>query len=147
MSGVTQRRPDDCLRACIATILEVPIEWLPVPNFDLADWTGDYNVQMRGGWPFELLHFPLNQHLAALPHRWIACVPSLIAEGLHAVVADADGHLVWDPGSHAKYVKLPLLDQIKGGAVVVAVAGGWGPGRDPNWQPRELNFGPPEASS
>lgn len=144
MTGVVQRRADDCLRACVATILNVPIEWLPVPDFDLEDWIGGYNVEMRGGWPFELLHFPLNDHLRALPHRWIALVPSLIAPGLHAIVMDADGHLVWDPGRSKKYAEPIPLDVIKGGAVVVAVADGWGPGRDPNWQPRELNHGPAE---
>jgi hypothetical protein len=132
---ITQRAEDDCVRAAVASLLGIAYELLPDVDHDSQDWIGDFNKALReGGWPFALI---TSSAQPVLPGRWIAVVPSLTKPNTwHAVVMDGP-HLLWDVGSKAKYQSV-AVNQAKCAIYVVATGPGWGPGRDPLWEPREL---------
>lgn len=101
MAYVSQLQRNDCLRACVATILSVRPESLPSPPTEFTDdnWDG-YFEELRQAvrvFGFELLllknddgFVPQGLSIAAYPS------PGKTDKVLHAVVAK-DGEVIWDP--------------------------------------------------
>lgn len=144
MSTVTQRNDGDCLRAALATLLDLPYELLPDVDHDADDWVTAYNAALADqGWPFGLLTVPRSEVMGVLPDggRWIASVPSLTQQARHAVVMEGRT-LYWDPGRIATYKRIDP-QHVKYGVMVLVTRGGFGPHRDPTWQPRELTGSTP----
>ena len=85
----------DCFRACVASILEVPVAALP--NFaDSDDWGKRWNVWGRDH-NLQLLTWPHNPDWGWLPSGY--CIAGVKLPGVtwqHAIVAH-DGKLVWNP--------------------------------------------------
>lgn len=136
MALSTQSSDNDCLRAAVASVLSVPTDLLPDVDHQSGDWIGDYNQALcDGGWPFALITSSPEPYL---PGRWIAVVPSLTqpAPIKHAVVMQGE-RLLWDVGRRAKYQSVER-EQITCAIYVVATGPGWGPGRDPTWEPKEM---------
>lgn len=85
--GYTSTRDDDCLRPCIATVLQVPIEEVPDPRIDERQAAGDRDdVIVRESWEalWQWLHdrgleMVLHDEPATDLERWIAVtrVPSI----------------------------------------------------------------------
>lgn len=68
----------DCFRACIASILELPIEWCPNPHDPEEHWWDAWNTWLRDR-GFELVEWDVGTKgvYANLSGYWIATVPSL----------------------------------------------------------------------
>lgn len=105
MKPVYQQNDNDCLPACIASLLELPLEL--VPNF--YHLSADKQTAMTQKWlqkiGWTLLDIPLDRS-GAVPWRIMAapCYGILSIEyratGLHAVVCIVDGtdyEIVFDP--------------------------------------------------
>lgn len=92
MKPVEQDRPDNCFDACLASVLELPLESAPHYKGQ-DDWIQHYNAWLNGH-GFRLVMLPEDEpapqgyHLAA--HR------SPRGPHLHSVVV-LDGVIVWDP--------------------------------------------------
>jgi hypothetical protein len=120
MAGKDQSPRGDCFKACIASVLERPLE--EVPHFvDLESELGYYHVDLANAWlrkqgyPFELLYHNYNhgwdqpiqyyvrrksqwrKHGFERPGYWLMSVKSKNFKGSdHVVVARGDA-IVWDP--------------------------------------------------
>lgn len=91
----------DCMRACFASILEIPNDDKFLPNIDDSEWLWKLmkaleEYGMRLG----------TSHTAIWKQGyWIASAPSLnIAGGWHAVVM-FDNCVAFDPSTHKRYRK------------------------------------------
>lgn len=100
----------DCLRACIASLLEAPINVLPNPISE--KWAEEWGEFLEG-MGFSYIEIDLTDcgqcwwHLAD-DQYWIASVPSLNHEGyLHSVVMRG-GALAHDPSLGQTYTEVPL---------------------------------------
>lgn len=103
MTSVSQTQHNDCLRACVASILAIPITDLPTPPNEITDdnWPGYINnlkqaVRKLG---FELLILTYEEDCERPMGFSIVSYPSPNnPEGdvLHAVVA-LNGAVYWDP--------------------------------------------------
>lgn len=90
-----QQHPDDCLRACVATILDLDDETIEGLPRHAAPGPGAW-VEALKPLGYALLDAPLFVALFTdVP--WILCAPSLHMPGFHAVVMRGRT-LVWDPG-------------------------------------------------
>jgi hypothetical protein len=98
MKPVRQIAKDECVRACVASLLELALE--EVPKFDPVEWMHDLGYWLKArGWGLVSVAFPedLPEHLPAgytlgaipttrdWPEGWMHCVVCL------------DGKVVWDP--------------------------------------------------
>ena len=96
----------NCHPACIASVLEVPLEEVPQPTIDeLADFEGwdRYRERLRRDFlhPRNLSDLALGVHDGLggpfrPPGYAILCAVSPRTGGFHSVVA-LDGEIVWDP--------------------------------------------------
>lgn len=124
----------DCFRACICSILEIPIEQFPLitPN-DGESWWYDIDDHLRGFYGCYMVDWELKKDEAdkwlpcgscgkyAFPDKgyWIASVPSLNIEPNpetgeprhHAVVMDGF-EVAWDPSRGTKRVGFDEGDRI-----------------------------------
>lgn len=142
-----QATPDGCVSAALAGVLGVPPSLLPEVNHDADDWLGEYNRRLaEGGWPFMLMTANpgiVSSHAAidgVTQHnypRWIGVVPRLSGKPGHHAVVMAGDKLLHDPSDTAKYQRIEMA-QIKCAILVVVTGRGWGPGRNPAWEPKEL---------
>lgn len=102
MLPVEQPTWDSCLQACLASVLEWPLEAVPAVDHDCELWFDRYNADLQpAGLRLEIF-VPMR-----FPGYWIAEVPSLVnaAPGTHVVVMHA-GSLVWDPSTRKKYERV-----------------------------------------
>lgn len=112
----------NCLSACIASILEVPLYL--VPNFAIQDRfrrneEGEWEAQRPGAWWKRLCEYCKEQSVAVLqlalegkrnwafvpdgPSVAVATIKSLAGDYYHCVVADPEsGKVVWDPSPLGK---------------------------------------------
>ena len=115
----------DCLRACLCSVLELPID--AIPNVIAEDdWWERLTDHLREHHGFELWNFDFDEgteRFAPLGY-WIAAVPSLNlppAENgepyLHAVVMKGE-RLAWDPSAKRRYEQV-ALDEVHGAKVLV----------------------------
>jgi hypothetical protein len=92
---VTQTHPDHCVRAVLASLLELPLDQVPEPDLDgYYGFWARYNrwLRERGWFLYQLMEYPPYP-----PDLWIAGVPSLSLRGeSHVVVMEGD-RLRWDP--------------------------------------------------
>ena len=112
MIPVEQRTPNDCMRACLASILECDYEIVPEAisgksdrstfNQAVTDFltAHGYSETTFGIWGDELPYLMFGgdriEYLVSYPGHWIASVKSPRSDGWHAVVMH--GHkIVWDP--------------------------------------------------
>jgi hypothetical protein len=107
--------PGDCLRACVASLLDLPYD--TVPHFGLyvswwdtlRRWVREHHdtdfapLEPVGGSVRPFLRDPDRTPL-------IATGPSPRSERRHAVLVDADLHLVHDP--HPSGAGLPAVDEV-----------------------------------
>lgn len=96
MKSVTQTKfyPEgNCQDACLASILEVPLESLP--NYHGADWNEVYDAWLakRG---LRLTRVPIDEDEPAPQGYHIGTVKSPRGDWNHAVVV-LDGKVIWDP--------------------------------------------------
>lgn len=99
----------DCVRACVASILEVPIT--AVPNFSDAPeglFHSVYRATLHGyGWIVCDAAHPKGVALwygRGIDGHFVASVPSRNIEGgTHAVIINEDGLVVHDPSPHKNY--------------------------------------------
>lgn len=114
MAPASMTAGNDCFRACIATILGLPIDQFPVPPQILTEETwGPYSERMQEivrGMGFEMLTMdtkggdfvPRGLSIASYPSpsadKWadLSAEMGLTETILHAVVAN-DGEVVFDP--------------------------------------------------
>jgi hypothetical protein len=82
----------DCLRACVASILELPIEAVPL----VTNIAAFYPWLKARGKMFSRLVLHGQLHVAG--------VPSLNALGRWHVVVAQDGFVMWDPSPYVKRV-------------------------------------------
>lgn len=113
---IVSRGIGDCFAACMASILELPIEVLPNDHSPGWSLTWDAFLQQFG--------ISMTSHAATGPiwHEgyWIAAVPSLNFDGVsHAIVMQ--GHRVaFDPSTKKRYKKgTPMLDVVTSGTYFV----------------------------
>lgn len=93
----------DCFRACVASILEMPIEELPTYNSEswLLSWN---NWLEKYGLYLQYKTYGKGNFAGGY---WIASVPSLnLGEGVKHVVVMHKDKLVHDPSPHKKYKRL-----------------------------------------
>jgi len=110
MQSICDKGKGDCLRACVASLLELEIE--QVPHFiRFGNWHGAltyflaaFGIQFNGTGRLVEGRVPeLEDTVAGLI---IATVPSLNFENTaHVVLADSDGCVVHDPSPHLTYHK------------------------------------------
>ncbi len=106
----------DCFAACIASILELPIEVIPNDHSPGAHFTRSSFLRQFG------LTIECDNPKGAIwkSHPWIASVKSLnYGEGTHAIVMHEGGRVLFDPSTKKRYKKGQLL---LGEDIVVA---GW----------------------
>lgn len=92
----------DCFSACIASILEIPLEDVPNPKGE--DWVHRFNEWLRDyglaivtmGLPEGAKDMPLDMRRYFLPGYCILAVKSPRGDWTHAVVC-LDGEIVHDP--------------------------------------------------
>lgn len=109
----------DCFAACMATLLELPLE--VVPN--------DHSPMYWAVWLTWLSQFGLNMRYSGAKgpiwasHPWIASVKSLnYPDGTtHAILVDSTGRVLFDPSTKKRYKKgTDLLgeDIVVGGYII-----------------------------
>jgi hypothetical protein len=98
-NDVPPEQRGDCVRACITSILGLPLD--AAENVQGDDWWTRWN-DFVGEHGFELLViYP--KHMIAPPRGlWICVVPSLVLDGNHCVVARGS-ELLHDPGMKRRY--------------------------------------------
>lgn len=87
----------DCYRACVASILNVPIDSLPNAHGDDAD-----DVWFRALAKLGYCRVDFNVFEQVPPSYWIATVPSTMLGIYHAVVAKGND-LIHDPSRGRRY--------------------------------------------
>lgn len=97
MIEVTQTRPDNCMAAALASLLELPLDQVPQPDPEGPSFyfwsTFNRWLRSRGFY----LHTLINSDDFPRDDLWIAGVPSLSKRGEgHVVVMEGD-RLRWDP--------------------------------------------------
>jgi hypothetical protein len=118
---VVSDRMGDCFAACMANLLQLPLE--VVPN--------DHSPMYWGVWLTWLSQFGLDIHYADsngqiwADHPWIACVPSLnYPDKTHAILVDGDSRVLFDPSTKKRYKEgMDLLTkEIVLGGYIIRVA-------------------------
>lgn len=97
MIEITQTRPDNCMAAVLASLLEVPLAQVPQPDprgTPAAFWSA-FNVWLRERGFY--LHNLLNTEDFPRADLWIAGVPSFSLRGRSHVVIMEGERLRWDP--------------------------------------------------
>lgn len=96
---VAQRKPDECLRACVAQMLGLDYDALPDISAETstpeAFWNAWCDWAQEAG--YEMLFYYDGMPAAA---DWIAVVPSLNKPGFDHAVLMHHARLVNDPASH-----------------------------------------------
>lgn len=107
----------DCFAACLATLLELPIE--VVPNDHSEEYFNVYHTFLR---QFGL---ELGYHGAKGPiwqdYPWIASVKSQNYNTTHAIIMDGGGNVLFDPSTKKVYRKGTYLlgkDIVLGGYTI-----------------------------
>jgi len=119
MASKDDRPRGDCFAACLASVLERPLE--EVPHFvELEEQVGYYFVDLANGWlrkqgyPFQILYHnwrvgedPIRYYVLRkrqwekvgihLPGYWLMGVESKNFPGSHHVVVAREDRIVWDP--------------------------------------------------
>jgi hypothetical protein len=93
-----EEKRGDCIRACIASIIDVPIDTLPNPHGD--DWVEEWAIAL-GPLGFILVDISIDYYFPI--GYWIARVPSLNLPGCYHVVVAQGNKLVHDPALNNKY--------------------------------------------
>lgn len=96
MKGVLQTTPTNCLQACLASILEIPIK--DIPDFSDREWLKELNDWLfpRGFYVLDF-HFDDPDDHRLLQGYQLGAIPSNNHPGkMHCVVC-RNGHIVWDP--------------------------------------------------
>lgn len=113
---IVNNKYGDCFAACIASILELPIEVIPndhSPNyhFTYTSFLGQFGLTLECDSPKGAIW---------KPHPWIASVKSLnYSEGIHSIVMHDGGLVLFDPSTKKRYKTGEIL---LGKNIVVA---GW----------------------
>lgn len=122
MKPVPQRRGDDCLRASLASILELTAEETGITDGRGRDWFRDLvDVLARYGlYPIETSPSVMRQWFAE-DAWWLCMVPSLHDRGHHTVVMRG-AELVHDPGQRRpNYDTAKVWQAVNDGAACTAV--------------------------
>lgn len=97
--GVLQENSDDCVRACVASLLGLPL--VDVPRFCPESWGDELDEWLKTrGWGFINVAFTGEQKDGVPRGFTIGAIPSpSYPEGwMHSVIC-LDGRIVWDPKS------------------------------------------------
>lgn len=110
--GVPPEERGDCVRACIASILDVPLKSLPNPH---GNWHAGWHDALSP-LGFSMVEIDVRQWFP--PGLWIAQVPSLNLRACSHVLVAQNDELIHDPSTGDCYD-----DELwgRGGAVT----GGW----------------------
>lgn len=125
MRRFRQLTPDDCFRSCVASLLEIPCESVPLFT---ANKGGDHQCATAQRWlertyglTMATILVPPGIKLSALlaehsrPARFIAVVPVNGGRDWHAVLAACYGdrlRKIHDPGGHRR-IRLALANEIR----------------------------------
>ena len=96
---VPEEERGDCVRACITSLLGLPID--AAENVQGDDWWGRWQ-DFVGGYGFELTVIYPKQMFAPPAGLWLCVVPSLALDGNHCVIAKGTT-LFHDPGMKRRY--------------------------------------------
>jgi hypothetical protein len=92
----------NCLRACVATLLQIHISKVPDPTPLFRShgdgWREEYGKRLRAALGVRLEEIPAGGCPPIGRVRWIACLAA--GEVNHAVLANGDGLVYHDPNGH-----------------------------------------------
>jgi hypothetical protein len=107
----------DCWPACLASLLEVPLEDVPIPHDDRHWW--DVTQEALAPHGYEAVHMDEKYWPAGY---WIAAVPSRnLGPGVKHVVVMRGGEVAHDPALGERYEVGTFIDDMKIHAAYVLV--------------------------